>query len=69
MTIIPTAHKWLLEQKEKGWQTWFAYYPVEVNPYEKVFLEYVERRITGLNHSKRISSATWEYRKINNTTE
>lgn len=59
---IQTAHGWYMQQREKGWYKWFAWYPVEIENDEEVWLEWIERRITGLADSSKTSTATYEYR-------
>lgn len=67
---LESPHGWYVRQHEKGWYRWFAWYPVIIeNDDEKYrgkyrWLEWVEKRVTGMNDSDRISTATYEYRKI-----
>jgi len=70
--LFGNAHQWYEQEREKGWQKNFAWFPVEIgdfhghglNPY--VWLEWFEYRITGLNDSRYTSSATYETRRFTN---
>lgn len=61
---LESPHGWYMRQREKGWHKWFAWRPVEINSSTDMWLQIVERRITGMIDSSRIDTATWEYREL-----
>lgn len=63
------AHSWYMAQRSLGWQRFFAWFPVDVDVGTTVWLQYVERKITGMSHSKRPSTAKYAYRKVGSTDE
>jgi len=59
-----TASAWLRKKRKKEWYKYFAWYPVKIDDEIYVWFEYVQRRITGLNNSDDIFSATYEYKLL-----
>lgn len=64
--IFGNAHAWYIDQRKKGWHKWFAWYPVDVDVDKTAWLCFVERAIIGLNDASRTSTATWQYRLLDN---
>lgn len=46
----------------KEWHRWFAWYPVKLKNNQRVWLEYVERKLDGYTIDY---IACWSYRSLN----